>query len=82
MKTRWRVTKNEKNLMNQIYKTFLYREQFAHIKFVFQNWLIDDINEIHIYKYGTEWIYLLADKNQSIDDTVVLDVKELLTTLN
>lgn len=81
MSTRWRVTRKEKNLLNQIYKTFLYKEQFAHIKFVFQNWLTDDINEIHIIKYKNEWTYLLSGKNMETTDTV-LNVKELLSTLN
>lgn len=83
METCWKITKNEKNLMNQIYKTFLYKESFEHITFVFQVWLTNETNEILIVKKNNNWTYLLIDKNQNSDsDNAIFNVNQLLNAIN
>lgn len=81
MKTYWKITKNEKDLMNQIYKIFLYKESYEHITFVFQVWLTNEINEILIVKKDDKWTYLLTSKTENCD-LAIFNVKQLLDSIN
>mgnify|MGYP001170004087 CR=1 FL=1 len=86
MKTLWKITKSDSKFAEKIYKIFQFKDdEFAHFMFVVQCWLDTDNNEIHLVKKNNKWTYLLISTDTCLDtksDTVVLNVKNLLTSLN
>lgn len=80
MENCWRITQHDKHLFNQIYKMFLYNENYGHVKFAFQTWLDDDINQIYIVKRNNKWTYVLTGTNvQDPDDArIILNIRDLI----
>ena len=79
METCWRITQNEKGLLNQIYKMFLYKESYKHISFVFKIWLDNDVNHIFLIKRDNKWSYLLTGTNIKHDKKfTILEITDLM----
>jgi hypothetical protein len=82
MKTYWKITKEDSNYFDQIFEMFFYNRNIFILNSIFRAWLYDNNNEVLLFKSDKNWNFILSANNLTKVKEPILDIKDLIISLN